>query len=504
MPTVILFDCSLSMSRPVCPSDNNDDIQRKHLAINGINTLLDYLTEHCKLEFVSLVEFSSTASIQVPFTRDHELIRAALSKTETRLGDKTCIETALNTVSMMVLDEWGVHTPCQILLISDGSTGVGQGCLRESLLSIPRPSSGDDKLLIPFSFTCKLHILCIAPPNEQSLNKSLPLYRKLIDISGGRGEIFLPEKQLTKASVLDLFSRVTEKYYAPFLGTLKCGDLKCNMQLFPAPEPFEKDHEFERIEKSVSHVIEVVGFMDIGDIASPPYISRHLVLPVSTSPENGGEHVKDEEEDGDGKQAAFTVLLHGSLKVEGMVALTQLADEWFGMIYSWADSKKKSNLMLSVFEPGTTPIPWLGNLTHLAPTDDFPIPPYGEDESKSPFPVRPSERRSYAQNCVVWLKQTGIQADIQKILRNARKLPEKQQQFYKELNRLRRAALAYGFHDLMSAVAQLLQRECTMLPGNAHPDAALQLTHASNSLKNDKSKDVIQNILPLKTNFSGD
>ena len=128
----------------------------------------------------------------------------------------------------------------QILLISDGSTGVGQGCLRESLLSIPRPSSGDDKLLIPFSFTCKLHILCIAPPNEQSLNKSLPLYRKLIDISGGRGEIFLPEKQLTKASVLDLFSRVTEKYYAPFLGTLKCGDLKCNMQLFPAPEPFEK------------------------------------------------------------------------------------------------------------------------------------------------------------------------------------------------------------------------------------------------------------------------
>ena len=27
-------------------------------------------------------------------------------------------------------------------------------------------------------------------------------------------------------------------------------------------------------------------------------------------------------------------------------------ENWFGMIYSWADSKKKSNLMLSIFKPG--------------------------------------------------------------------------------------------------------------------------------------------------------
>ena len=65
--------------------------------------------------------------------------------------------------------------------------------------------------------------------------------------------------------------------------------------------------------------------------------------------------------------------------------------------------------VFSHYHSGTTPIPWLGNLTHLAPTEDFPLPPYGDDDSKSPFPVRPSERRSYAQNCVVWLKQTGIQ-----------------------------------------------------------------------------------------------
>lgn len=50
------------------------------------------------------------------------------------------------------------------------------------------------------------------------------------------------------------------------------------------------------------------------------------------------------------------------------------------------------------------------------------------DES---FPVRPAEKRSYSQNCVVWIRQAGLQSDIQKILRHARKLPEKIQHFYK-------------------------------------------------------------------------
>lgn len=46
------------------------------------------------------------------------------------------------------------------------------------------------------------------------------------------------------------------------------------------------------------------------------------------------------------------VLLHGALKVENMAALILLNDNWFGFIYSYADSKKKSNLMLTVLPPG--------------------------------------------------------------------------------------------------------------------------------------------------------
>lgn len=47
------------------------------------------------------------------------------------------------------------------------------------------------------------------------------------------------------------------------------------------------------------------------------------------------------------------------------------------------------------------------------------------------FPVRPTEKRSYSQTNVVWIRQAGLQSDIQKILRHARKLPEKTQHFYK-------------------------------------------------------------------------
>lgn len=35
--------------------------------------------------------------------------------------------------------------------------------------------------------------------------------------------------------------------------------------------------------------------------------------------------------------------------------------------------------------------------------------PFGEDDSKSPFPVQPQVKRSYAQNITVWIKASGLQ-----------------------------------------------------------------------------------------------
>lgn len=147
-------------------------------------------------------------------------------------------------------------------------------------------------------------------------------------------------------------------------------------------------------------------------------------------------------------------------------------------------------------------------MAQLGPISDAKENPYGDDDNKSPFPLQPKNKRSYAQNVTVWIKPSGLQTDVQKILRNARKLPEKTQTFYKELNRLRKAALAFGFLDLLKGVADMLERECTLLPDTAHPDAAFQLTHAAQQLKlastgTSEYAAYDHNITPLHTDFSG-
>lgn len=119
------------------------------------------------------------------------------------------------------------------------------------------------------------------------------------------------------------------------------------------------------------------------------------------------------------------------------VELSESILYFFSFIYSWADSKKKSNLMLTVLTPGTDAVPWLGDLSRLDAADNIP------SEQCGSFPVRPSEKRSYSQNSVVWIRQAGLQSDIQKILRHARKLPEKTQQFYKVME------LAFLAHSYM-------------------------------------------------------
>lgn len=68
---------------------------------------------------------------------------------------------------------------------------------------------------------------------------------------------------------------------------------------------------------------------------------------------------------------------------------------------------------------------------------------------------------------------------------------------------MRRAALAYGFSELLEGLANVLERECTLLPPTAHPDAAIQLQHAYEALRSHDRKDSRQNITPLKTTFSG-
>lgn len=52
-------------------------------------------------------------------------------------------------------------------------------------------------------------------------------------------------------------------------------------------------------------------------------------------------------------------------------------------------------------------------------------------ESDEILTMKTSDKRSYNQSQLVWIKEAGLQADIQKILRQARKMPDKIPSFYK-------------------------------------------------------------------------
>ncbi|XP_063781664.1 integrator complex subunit 14 [Pseudophryne corroboree] len=512
MPTVVVMDVSLSMTRPVTV-EGTEEFQRKHLAAHGLTMLFEHMATNYKLEFTALVVFSSLWELTVPFTRDYNTLQEALSNMDDY--DKTFLESALQGVASVVQQEWGASVPCQVVLVTDGCLGIGKGSLHHSL-STMNQRSDSNRFPLPFPFPSKLYIMCMANLEELQNSDSLDSLERLIDLNNGEGQIFTIDGPLCLKNVQSMFGKLIDVAYTPFHAVLKCGNLSSDVQVFPRPEPFVVDEEIDPIPKFISTELEVVGFIDIADISSPPVLSRHLVLPIALNKEGDdiGAGLTDDIEDENsasqiaGKIPNFCVLLHGSLKVEGMVALVQLGPDWHGMLYSQADSKKKSNLMMSLFEPGVEPLPWLGKTSQLGPISDAKENPYGEEDNKSPFPLQPKSKRSYAQNVTVWIKTSGLQTDVQKILRNSRKLPEKTQTFYKELNRLRKAALAFGFLDLLKGVSDMLERECTLLPDTAHPEAAFQLSHAAAQLKlasNGSSEHSAyeQNIMPLQTDFSG-
>ncbi|CAH3188476.1 unnamed protein product [Porites evermanni] len=501
MPTVVLLDVSLSMLRLVQTPDEAL-VERRHLAIRGLHTFFDHLSSKFKLEFSALLAFSSLWEIVVPFTRDNQSLKQGCVTVD--VYDKTCYDNGFSGVVGHVLEEWGTSVPCQVILVTDGRTGSGQGSLRD-LLEGKRRDDSDQPSPFPLPFPCKIHVVCIATSNE--LGADLMLFQRLCDSAGAGGSVYVPDTPLSVQSVQNVFMRLAQTHYINYEGTLSCGHLQSKVTLSPPPDltsVLERSKKAKGQEKNrrLPSELSICGFLDVADAGSPPHISRHLVIPVPLSSadakdkEGGKDAVKDSEEDG--KTPSFCVLLHGSLKVEKMVAIVSFDSDWFGMLHSWADSKKKSNLVLTIFRPGES-ISWLGNMQKLGPAAELDPNPYhsmdNDEAETTPFPVMPNQRRSYnSQANVVWIKPSGLQSDVQKLLRYAKRLPDKQVQFYKELNRLRRAALCYSYLGLLDVLANMLDKECH----KATPKVANHLRYASECLRAGPSMDLNKPITPLQ------
>ena len=105
------------------------------------------------------------------------------------------------------------------------------------------------------------------------------------------------------------------------------------------------------------------------------------------------------------------------------------------------------------------------------------------------FPVtdKSAPRRSYSVATIAWTKDKNVSSDVTKLMRAARKLPDKSPHFYKELNKIRRACLSYGFTDLIEGIAQCLDFEQKVLQ-ETKPLACAPIEKAAEQLR--KSKDL--------------
>ncbi|XP_022115425.2 integrator complex subunit 14 [Pieris rapae] len=509
MPTVILLDVSLSMSRPIPSSDSTENHTRLTIASSAINTFLDYLCVHSKLEYVALVTFSSTYEVTIPFTREYDNIRAKLPHLEE--GDKTCIETAFIGVNQLILNEWGYQTPMQIILITDGSIGTGQIGRNRIIQALP----------LPPTYPVRIHVLPVVAPNDQSLQQAIPLYQKIIDLASStngtistisRGAIYSPDT-LNVPGVITAMTRLCEQQYQEFWCSLKCGQLEARVQLFPAPTPASQDGVSANY--TISNQLHVIGFISQQDLGTPIALSKHLVIPQAqtnntTNRENydpktptkegsSTDGSTDEENISDpSKVPNFCVLLHGALKVESMAAVVQLGVDWWGTLSAWCEAARarRSCLLLSVLRPGASAAPWLGPLDQLGPIDETTTNP-------ETFPIRSWRSYSGGGSGCAWARPHALLADVQKVLRHARKLPDKTQHLYKELNRLRRAAISLGFSELLTSVAAALERECASLGGSAPPECALQLAHAAAALRDPRTAlDIKHTLQPVATEFT--
>lgn len=507
MPTVILLDVSLSMARSLSPGSNNG-MKIIDAASSCLINFLDQLSCHAKLEYTAFVVFSSLYEVLVKFTREFEVLKKACNSVTTY--DKTVFETAFQGIEMLVMEEWGSFTPIELVLVTDGCSGIGDGSLREAFNGISTRNP-ENRFPIPFSFPCHLNILCLSNDTRDK-----QYFEKLIDLNDKKGELFIPES-LSLNAISKCFQRLLNTRYSKCEALLKCGHFQSQIVLFPPPlihntfaslsNAYKHPADVENFAKlKLKSTLKVLGFLDLQDFAHPPFFSRHLVTPVYSDEEANNQETngvvssifsgnKPKEL---GFQPSFCVLLHGSLKMEKMGGIVRLSENWYGMLHSYSDNKKRCSLMLSLFEPGASSIPWLGNLKQLGPAAELSTDPYQvnakENAEETPFPVAAPAQRSYrSQSNAVWIKTSGLQSDLQKLLRYAKKLPEKQSTFFKEVNKIRRAGIIYGFHELLNSLAKTLEKEGENVPTEVN----VQLRHVAEGLRNAPKRDLSKNIIPI-------
>lgn len=448
---------------------NNQIVSRMSLAIHGLNKLID----SCGLKnisgTISFLTFSDVCNVLVKPTLEYEQIKASLKNIAPHgTSNLDCALEQLKSVQQ----ETRVNHNCTFLLVTyDCHTKLTNSeALIEKFLSLP--------------FKPKLLVFCIATETDPVLELCLVTFARIlskqenVSIKANHlyegGQICVPQcDRLSFEEVEKMFHSIYKIFFAPFTGSIVCGNMSCSVDLFPNI-PVNFDHE----EISTIHIC---GFFNLDEVSNQPIHTRHIVVPLAESIDDfkkriaflnvSNDMTNEELNSLYANQPSLATLLYKSFTSANMVALCQLnTSQQYGLLHSGTDSKK-SNLILSTFEPGVNSIPWIQNLSHL------------KIDPNNPPAKNLSESKKKMSNFFVWIQQSFIQSDIQKLLRYSKKLPEKNDVVMAEARRIKRAANAFGFPELIDSLVELLKRESLSMPSNAHPEATNYMKNVIQFLK---------------------
>ncbi|RMZ94295.1 von Willebrand factor A domain-containing 9 [Brachionus plicatilis] len=536
MPLAIIIDNSLSMYKEI--NENGIKTSKREIASLLCEKLIDLVSSRDKYEFISLVSVSSNAQLLTEFTRD--FTKAKQSLKIGKPGDCFNLESGLSKISEMVIDTFGCFTNVQILILTnefDNSTqeysiknfysklkeneGIVKNFLesigfdydenkyfKNSILNNDILNSNynfefNKKLsatILPFSFPNRLDVICLQDKTihaesgrfefdddnfdfrfvkSSNQDSKINYLNEIVDLNGSDGKVFCVDNLNNKFICENFLPEFFNSLFDPFDFELKCGNLKSMINLVPSP--INKESRFYGyLGKELSSSIEIVGFINIPDFVTPQTISRHAIVPSC-------EIFQAEE------KSSFFMLLYTSLKSENMAAVIKISADSYGAINCGTDGKtdpkKKSHLTLAIFRPDFSNVEAMLSKINAPETKITASPAKGQVQ-------RPEYTKSYAKGCIVWYRAVNLQSDVQKIFRNAKKMNEKMPIFYKELNRVRKAAITFGIYELFQGLSRMFERELVNSANSYNAEASAQLGHVIRCLNLPEHKDYRRDIQP--------
>ncbi|XP_055334683.1 integrator complex subunit 14-like [Paramacrobiotus metropolitanus] len=306
--------------------------------------------------------------------------------------------------------------------------------------------------LLPLPNGCSLIFVLVPRGNPDPLS-SMDFFKTLVALNNSHGQICVCDEMS-----IDKFS---SSLYEPFFASLKLGSISGRIQLHPNP------HSWRGGQHDLSNELTVIGTMDRMAMDKLYPTRPYYVLPVP------GQQNGDTADCG--LEPHFGPLLHAALRLmQGKVVLVSVATDWFGYIEPVEDpkTKKRSILVLNLFPKGFSLAP--GGVAVLEESDTVK-----KDEDDAP---------SYSSKdfTPVWTSAEAVQSDVGRVLRFARKLPDKVETFYKELNKVRLHALSSCNFQLLDALAEMLMRECQLAASSA---GAAELNNVVLQLKQEGQSD---------------